>query len=53
MSRQSPFPPFNLEDALILAQTIFQQNSGREMRRVTIFDHLARKPDSGPSRQLK
>lgn len=52
MSRKSPFPPYSLNDALIIAQTILEKNSGQPMRRITLFNVLGRQPDSGPSRSL-
>lgn len=52
MARRSPFPPVSIEEALILAQTIWEQNAGNPMRRVTIFDVLNRQPESSTSRAL-
>jgi len=52
MARYSPFPPFSLEESLAIAKTIWENNSGKPMRRLTIFDALKRSPSSGASRQL-
>lgn len=52
MPRYSPFPPFNLEESLAIAKVIWENNSGKPMRRLTIFDALKRSPTSGASRQL-
>jgi hypothetical protein len=37
---------------MILAQAIQQYAAGQKVRRLTLFDHLKKAPDSGPSRQL-
>jgi hypothetical protein len=52
MPRVSPFPPTDLDDALRIATTIWANNAGKPMRRLTLFDALGRSPSSGPSRQL-
>lgn len=52
MARVSLFPPASLKDALVIAQTIWDRNSGNDTRRLTIFNTLNRKPDSSTSRQL-
>lgn len=52
MARYSPFPPFNLEENLAIAKTIWESNSGKPMRRLTIFDDLKRSPSSSTSRAL-
>ncbi len=48
----SPFPPLPIDEALLIAETIVKQNSGRPMRRLTIFDDLNRSPSSSTSRSL-
>lgn len=50
--RESPFPPYPLSEAILIGETIMTQNSGKPMRRLTIFDILKRSPSSGTSRQL-
>lgn len=47
------FPSSTFENALFLPLEIFKMlgNSGK-VRRLTIFEHLNKSPDSGPSRQL-
>ncbi len=52
MARYSPFPPFSLEESLAIAKVIWENNSGKPMRRLTIFDALKRSPSSGAGRQL-
>ena len=52
MSRKSPFPPYPLSDALVIAQTIWNENAGNPTRRIRIFDILGRQPDSSSSRGL-
>lgn len=52
MARYSPFPPHSFEDALVIAKTIWENNAGKPMRRLTVFDILKRSPDSSSSRQL-
>lgn len=51
--RRTPlFPAATFEDAIELATAIYEAGAGQPVRRVTLFDQLARSPDSGPSRQL-
>ena len=52
MPRKSLFPPNSIEEALLLAQTIWQQNAGNPMRRITMFNALDRQPESSTSRAL-
>lgn len=47
-----PFPAGPFEDALAFAKDIYNLGSGTPVRRLTLFDHLQRTPDSGPSRML-
>lgn len=49
-SKKIPSIPF--EDALVLANGIWECASGQKIRRLTLFDHLKKSPDSGPSRAL-
>ena len=46
------FPASTFEEALLLPQAIQQFAAGQRVRRLTLFDHLGKSPDSGPSRQL-
>ena len=46
------FPASTFEDALVIAYTIQQIAAGQKVRRLTLFDHLGKSPDSGPSRQI-
>ncbi|MGE8449826.1 MAG: hypothetical protein ACN6OP_04200 [Pseudomonadales bacterium] len=47
-----PFPAAPFEEALDFARTIYSFGSGQPVRRLSIFDHLGKSPESGPSRQL-
>lgn len=49
---QRPFPAAPFEDALDFARTIYAFGSGQPVRRLSVFDHLGKSPESGPSRQL-
>jgi hypothetical protein len=46
------FPASTFEDALFLAKAMQQMAGGQKVRRLTLFDHLKKSPDSGESRQL-
>src|SRR3989338_8426453 len=46
------FPASTFEEALTLAQAIQTYAAGQRIRRITLFDHLGKSPESGPSRQL-
>lgn len=48
----SPFPPVDFREAQVIAKTIAEQNAGKPMRRLTIFDSLKRSPESSTSRRL-
>jgi hypothetical protein len=51
--RQRPFPASSFKQASELAEAMLEIGGGaREVRRVTLFDHLGRSPESGHSRQL-
>lgn len=45
-------PSMPFEDAIVLAQAIWDCASGQRVRKITLFDHLNKSPDSGPSRSL-
>ena len=40
------------EEVLHLSQAIWECASGKRVRKITLFDHLGKSPDSGPSRFL-
>ena len=46
------FPASTLKSRSILLKLIFDFGSGQAVRRLTIFDHLGKSPESGASRQL-
>jgi len=46
------FPACTFEEALVIANAIQQFASGQRVRKLTLFEHLNKSPDSGPSRQL-
>lgn len=52
MAKKPLYPTYTLDEAIVLGKTIHEQNSGKPMRRVTLFDALKKSPDSGPSRML-
>lgn len=47
-----PFPATTFEEALQLAEAIQRIAGGQKVRRLTLFEHLEKAPESGPSRQL-
>lgn len=49
---QRPFPACAFEEALGFAKALHTYGSGKPARRLSLFDHLGKAPDSGPSRQL-
>lgn len=49
---QRPFPACGFEEALDFARELFRFGSGKPVRRLSLFDHLQKSPESGPSRQL-
>lgn len=49
---QRPFPAAPFEETLEFARAIYTFGSGQPVRRLSIFDHLQKSPESGPSRQL-
>lgn len=46
-----PFPACTFDDALEIAKAIQEHSGGQPIRRLTLFDHLGRSPESGHSRQ--
>lgn len=49
---QRPFPAAPFEETLEFAKAIYMFGSGQPVRRLSVFDHLQKSPESGPSRQL-
>jgi len=49
---QRIFPASTFEEPLEFAEEILRFGSGQPVRRLSIFDHLQKSPESGPSRQL-
>lgn len=49
---QRSFPASSFEEALEFAKAIFSFGSGQPVRRLTLFDHLGKSPESSASRQL-
>ncbi|WP_229790779.1 hypothetical protein [Cognatilysobacter xinjiangensis] len=47
-----PFPAASFQEALEFAKAIFDFGSGQAVRRVSVFDHLQKSPESSASRQL-
>ena len=47
-----PFPTSTFEEALEIALSIQKYSGGLPIRRLTLFDHLGKSPDSSASRQL-
>lgn len=45
-----PYPPGSLEDAVKFATEVYNFNSGLPVRKLSLFDHLGRSPDSSLSR---
>ena len=45
-------PTITFEDAIQLAEAIWECSSGQKVRRLTLFDHLHKSPESGHSRLL-
>lgn len=49
--KQRPFPACSFIEAKELAEAIFKYGSGQPVRRISLFDHINKSPESGPSRQ--
>lgn len=49
---QRTFPAASFNEAISFAKQVFEFASGQPVRRLTLFDHIGRSPESGPSRQL-
>ena len=52
--KRSPrlLPALSYEDCLIIGSAMWEYSSGQKIRRLTLFDHLGKSPESGPSRTL-
>ncbi|CFR28958.1 hypothetical protein [Yersinia frederiksenii] len=50
--RVVPYPLCPFEEVIAFANAIYDLGSGQKVRRVTLFDHIGKSPDSGPSRTL-
>lgn len=48
---QRPFPACSFTEAKELADAILEYGSGQPVRRISLFDHINKSPESGPSRQ--
>jgi hypothetical protein len=47
-----PFPNTSFEECLQIAKAIQDYAAGEKVRRISLFDHLHKSPDSGPTKQL-
>lgn len=50
--RVVPYPLCPFEEVVEFAEALYELGSGHKVRRVTLFDHIKKSPDSGPSRTL-
>lgn len=50
--RVVPYPLCSFEEVAEFAASAYELGSGHSVRRVTLFDHIGKSPDSGPSRTL-
>lgn len=46
------FPACSFEEAIGFAKLLLEFGAGKPVRRISLFDHMGKSPDSGPSRQL-
>lgn len=49
--KQRPFPACPFTEALELAKSVLEYGSGQPVRRISLFDHIGKSPESGTSRQ--
>ncbi|MGQ7261728.1 hypothetical protein [Vreelandella sp. V005] len=49
--KQRPFPACPFLEALDLAKSLLEYGSGQPVRRISLFDHIGKSPESGTSRQ--
>lgn len=47
--KQRPFPACSFTEAMELAQAVLEYGSGQPVRRISVFDHIGKSPESGPS----
>lgn len=47
-----PFPACPFDEAVAFAKQVYEFGAGRSVRKISLFDHIGKSPDSGPSRQL-
>ena len=50
--RVVPYPLCSFQEVADFASSAYELGSGHSVRRVTLFDHIGKSPDSGPSRSL-
>lgn len=50
--RKGIFPAVSFEEALTIPLAIQKHAAGQKVRRLTLFDHIGKSPDSGPSMQM-
>lgn len=50
--RVVPYPLCPFDEVIDFAASLYELGSGHKVRRVTLFDHIGKSPDSGPSRTL-
>jgi len=50
--RVVPYPLCPFKEVFDFANSIYELGAGHRIRRVTLFDHIGKSPDSGPSRTL-
>src|SRR5688572_29090921 len=48
---QRPFPSAALQDSMVLGETMHKMGAVPKVRRLTLFEHLKKSPDSSASRQ--
>jgi hypothetical protein len=46
-----PYPPSSFEEAVKFAREVYEFNSGQPVRKLSLFDHLGRSPESSASRE--
>lgn len=46
------FPAAPFEDSIDFVKSMFEFGSGEAVRRLSLFDHIGKSPDSGASRML-
>jgi hypothetical protein len=46
-----PYPPSSFEEAFKFVREVFNFNSGMSVRKLSLFNHLGRSPESSASRE--